>query len=134
MVYCAESRSLALLEIFVHLENHRILDEYVIAEVEIPMRLIESLQREELPNNWSSSPPTPSVQEIGDRWITETRSAALTVPSAIIPEEQNVLLNPAHPDFEKLKLGNAEKFEFDSRLLKITKQKGAKRTTKKRKS
>ena len=52
-----------------------------------------------IPKNWSSRPIAPSTKAIGDRWVKQQRSAVLKVPSIVVPEAFNDLLNPAHPDF-----------------------------------
>ena len=70
-----------------------------------------------MPKNWREEPPPPTTQQIGDTWARESRSVMLAVPSIIIPEELNYLLNPAHPDFKKITIGKPEDFTFDSRLL-----------------
>jgi RES domain-containing protein len=49
--------------------------------------------------------------------VREARSAVLAVPSIIIPDETNYVLNPAHPDFRKIRIGKAVSFAFDARLL-----------------
>jgi RES domain-containing protein len=55
--------------------------------------------------------------QIGDKWVRETRSVVLAVPSAIVPAERNFLLNPAHPDFRKLRQHKPVEFFFDPRLM-----------------
>ena len=62
--------------------------------------------------------PASATRLLGDAWARESRSAALAVPSAIIPEELNLLLNPNHPDFAKIKIAKPTPFAFDPRLLK----------------
>jgi len=62
-------------------------------------------------------PPPAATRTIGDTWAREKRSAILAVPSVIIPEELNYLLNPAHPDFRKIAIGKPAPFSFDLRLL-----------------
>ena len=55
---------------------------------------------------------------IADRWLNEKRTAVLVVPSAVVPQENNYLLNPEHPDFEKIAITTPEPFTFDSRMWK----------------
>jgi len=57
-------------------------------------------------------------KQIGDSWVESRQSLILEIPSAIVPAEKKYLINPAHPDFRKLKIGAPTKFEFDSRLIK----------------
>jgi RES domain-containing protein len=129
MVYCAGSKSLAILEMLVHLDDHLLVSHYVIAEVEIPESLIETAIINDLPENWSESPVPNSSQNVGDEWIEESRSAVLAVPSAIVGSESNYLLNPCHSDFHKIKFGDPQAFEFDTRLLKAVGKKAPKTRT-----
>ncbi|CAB1057361.1 hypothetical protein D1BOALGB6SA_2100 [Olavius sp. associated proteobacterium Delta 1] len=59
-----------------------------------------------------------SVRDLGDRWVQNQQSVILKVPGAIIPVEHNYLINPSHPDFEKIVIHSPQKFSFDPRLLK----------------
>lgn len=106
------------------------------ADIEFPEEILEKLPSKSLPQDWSVSPVPDSTKEIGDLWIEESRSAVLMVPSAIVPDENNFLINPDHDDFEKLTLGKPRGFEFDSRLLKMASSNKVSRTrkTKKKKS
>ena len=63
-------------------------------------------------------PPSHSTQRMGDAWAAENLSAVLRVPSGLIPGKRDYLINPAHRNFSKLKIGAPEPFEFDPRLLK----------------
>jgi RES domain-containing protein len=79
--------------------------------------LVESLPSSSLPTGWRQEPPLLTTQDVGNTWIREARSVVLAVPSVLIPEERNYLLNPAHPDFPKIAIGEATDFTFDPRLL-----------------
>lgn len=116
LIYCAESRSLAALEVLVHAAETGMLSavEWVCIPVVIPSELIELPTR--FPDSWRQYPHGPMTQEFGAAWVREKRSAALRVPSAVVPGEFNYLLNPAHPGFAHAKIGNAERFTFDPRL------------------
>jgi RES domain-containing protein len=116
MIYTASSRSLAALEIVIHTSNTDLLTQYVILSIEFPDRFVTSIKQSDLPGDWRDSPAPSRLQEIGDDWLSNMKSAVLAVPSIIIPEEKNYLLNPAHGDFSTLRLTNPQKFEFDSRL------------------
>ena len=61
-------------------------------------------------------PPPEALAELGSGWISAARTAVLSVPSAVVPRERNYLLNPAHPDFGKIRRGSPEPFSLDSRL------------------
>jgi RES domain-containing protein len=72
-----------------------------------------------LPRNWRlSTPPPTELQNLGSDWIRSLRTAVLLVPSAMIPEEFNVRLNPAHPDYARLEVGRPRRFQFDTRMWK----------------
>jgi RES domain-containing protein len=116
IIYTAESQSLAALEMVVHLDSSDLLDSYVVFKVEIDESLVANLKPAQLPRNWRAEPPPMRVQEIGDAWVAAGHSAALQVPSAILPAEHNCLLNPRHPDFLRFVTGKASPFRFDPRL------------------
>jgi RES domain-containing protein len=118
MVYTAESRSLALLEIAVHLDLSADLpqDRYLV-DVEIPDSIkILFINPLDLPKGWKAKPPQQISQRIGDEFVASGDAAVLRVPSAIIQEEHNYLLNPLHPDFELIRVSKKSAFPVDSRL------------------
>ena len=117
MIYTAGSIALAALEMLVHLEDDDLIFAYSYIVAHIPAELILSVKDfRPLPKNWSTSPTPASLQQLGDDWVREQTSAVLEVPTAIVPLEKNYLLNPAHPDFAKLKLEKPERFIFDECL------------------
>lgn len=120
IVYTAESRALALLEVSVHLDISEDLptDRYFV-EIEIPDN-IKALEVSimDLPVNWDSKPPILLTQVIGDDFVLNNQAAILKVPSCIVPEEYNYLINPLHPDAEKIKVTNKTSVKFDDRLKK----------------
>ena len=120
MVYLGGSRALAALEMLVHLTTPLSRAKvYKIVKVSIPSDLISDYPLGILPKNWRDHPPAQITQEIGDDWLKSNNSMnqlALRVPSTLIPEESNILLNPLHPDFKKIKTHTPEDFCFDSRL------------------
>ena len=118
VVYVASSRSLAALEMAVHLDRSTLLSSFVLIPCEFDDRFVTSVPRDTLPIDWRRDPPPPRLAEIGDAWVGAAATAVLQVPSAVIEAETNYLLNPAHPDFGRIRVGAPEKFEFDSRLIK----------------
>jgi hypothetical protein len=68
--------------------------------------------------NWRSTPAPMELRDIGMNWLNSASSLCLIVPSAVIPEESNVLINPDHPDFKKLRFFRPRKFTFDPRMWK----------------
>ena len=119
VVYAASSLALAALEVFVHLNRAHAGIRWVMFEIGIPDEVpIEALAKAQLPRTWRHNPPTGSTMRLGSEWLRPGRAVVLRVPSAIIPAESNILINPQHTDFGKLKLGRPQAFEFDSRLWK----------------
>jgi RES domain-containing protein len=118
VVYVAESQSLAVLEVLVHLDAPALLEKYVFLEVDFDVSLVLDLDRSSLPKNWQSDPVPEAIQAIGDRWVLSRDSAVLRVPSVLVPEESNFLLNPRHPDFGKIGISRPHAFRFDPRLAR----------------
>lgn len=119
VVYAASSLALAALEVFVHLNRAQAGIRWVMLEIAIPDEVsIEVRAAARLPRGWRSEPPAAATMRIGTDWLRSGRSAVLRVPSAIIPTESNLLLNPLRADFLKLRPGKARPFEFDARLWK----------------
>jgi RES domain-containing protein len=116
VVYTAESQSLAVLEMLVHLDSAEILTTYVLLEIEIDASRIVTLDKAKLPKNWRTDPVPEKVQALGDAWIATGASAVLRVPSALVPGESNFLLNPDHSDFPRLTVHKPLSFQFDPRL------------------
>ena len=116
VVYTSGTKSLAALEILVHL-NPPMFFRYVAFRLEFTESLVETLAVKNLPTDWRDEPPPPSTQAMGDAWARSARTAVLALPSVIISGEPNYLLNPAHPDFRRITIGKPEQFTFDSRLL-----------------
>ncbi len=69
-----------------------------------------------VPEDWRQLPAPPSTRKLGSRWVTESRSVVLRVPSIVVDGEFNYLLNPRHPDFARLRIGEPRPFSFDPRL------------------
>lgn len=116
MIYTAQSQSLAVLEVLVHLDSPELLKKYLLFEVAIDSSYVEELDPSTLPRNWKASPVPLAAQAIGDAWVSGARSAVLRVPSGLVPAESNFLLNPLHPDFGQLRIGQGVPFQFDPRL------------------
>ena len=119
VVYTASSLSLAALEKFVHLGAESLGIRFVSYQVDIPssVRIME-WKRSEMPKDWRTQPAPISTQKMGDEWIAGLRGAVLIVPSVVIPSESNVLLNPRHPKFTKIKISPPLAFNFDPRMWK----------------
>ena len=117
MVYTAESRSLAALEVLVHLEGPA--RGYSLLCCEFPETFVELFPAEDLPSDWRSGPAPPALAALGDAWIASGSSVVLAVPSAIVDGERNYLLNPAHLDFARVIIHPPEPFPYDERLVTL---------------
>lgn len=118
VVYMSENRSLAVLEILVHLAAS-IPDRYVPGAADIPDDVAQEVVNEDrLPANWSTLAPRDqsTTRRIGDERVEAQRSAILAVPSVVVGE-RNYVLNPAHPDFVRIAFAGPVPFQFDIRLF-----------------
>ncbi len=114
-IYLAGSRALAALETLVHMSpGLAARQQFVRFEVGIPRALLKQLDSDR--SHFQPFVET-ETQLIGDGWLDGANNPALAVPSAVIPEERNYLLNPAHPRFNEIEIGTGEAFAFDPRLL-----------------
>ena len=116
LVYLSSSRSLCALESLVHLTSlGSRKKQFSFLEVSIAKSMVQTLSVP-LPTDWRLEPPVTSTMQLGDNWLQKGSSLALQVPSAVIPEESNYLLNPLHKDFSQITLSDPLKFRFDERL------------------
>ncbi len=119
LIYLASNRSLAMAEVAVHLTIATIPSDYVMVTVYIPDNTsMQKLNDTDLPAGWNSFPHPASTQVIGDRLIIENRYCVLRVPSAVTPGDHNLLINPHHEDFKRIKITAKVKFPFDKRIFK----------------
>ena len=124
LVYTAESRALATLEVSVHLDLSEDLptDRYYV-EIDIPDEVkIFELSMEDLSENWDAKPSILETQFIGDDFVKDNDAAVLKVPSCIVPQEFNYLINPNHPEAKKMTVISKVLLRFDQRF-KQTKEK-----------
>lgn len=118
VVYASESRALAALEQLVHLHRTRLPPHFVCFSLDIPDDVaITEVRARDLPAGWRRHPGPVELQDIGTRWAESRKTVCLAVPSAVVLGEHNLLLNPRHPDFARLAIGDPEPFEFDERLV-----------------
>ena len=119
VVYCAQSPAAALLEILVHFEIdiQNLPVRYRLLKIEAPDELhVERVSADQLPADWPEKNEV--TRELGDAWLANGSAALLSVPSAIVPETVNVLLNPAHQDAKRIVIVHAGEHAIDTRLLK----------------
>lgn len=118
VVYTSSSLSLATLEVLVHLEDPEAFARlFSWVSVEIPDDLVERVDPARLPASWLADETNASSQSVGDAWLRSMRTAAFAVPSVVTPGEWNYLLNPAHPRFPEIQIGEARPFQPDPRLI-----------------
>jgi RES domain-containing protein len=117
MIYSAGSVSLACLENVVHRSSEGLSGLFKILVIEIPDDLsIEEIRISDLPENWADFTNVSLTRLSGDKWLKNKTSVALKVPSAIVPQESNCLINPEHPDFSKIRIIETRDFNFDKRI------------------
>jgi RES domain-containing protein len=122
IIYTSASISLAVLEYTVNYRRRGWVPATVLGRATIPASVrVETVSTDDLPRKWFAADPPPQLQKIGGRWLQRGDTAVLKVPSAIVVEEWNYLLNPLHADFGKLGLSTPQPFDFDRRLARSRK-------------
>ena len=117
VVYCAESRALAMLEMLVQDEPLRA--RYVVIPATLPEGMAtERVDAAKLPSDWRTPRRLQDLRAIGAEWAASKRTASLAVPSAVLPDETNYLLSPLHPEFGRIRIGNRSTLVTDVRLLR----------------
>ncbi len=118
LIYTAENRALATLEYVVHVPLSIVPKNLSIACYEIPDDIIpEEISSDALPKKWRAYPSPPRLAELGSEWALSNRSLLLRVPSAIVPSESNILINPKHPEITRITIPHIEKYAMDKRLF-----------------
>lgn len=118
VVYAVGSLSLAALELLVHLHPDRLPENLIAYGVDIPNGLaVEAVAASALPDRWDRRVEVPELRRIGERWTEQEETPVLSVPSAVIPEERNVLINPRHPAAGDIRVAYQRPFTFGPRLF-----------------
>ncbi len=118
VIYLAESSALAILEMLVHFEVE-LLPHFVVIPVRFSEKMTTTVDPTGLPKNWRAHPGPTGLRKIGDDWLKKGSTLALKVPTAVAPTGWNYLLNPAHPAFPGLEIGDPVDFEIDARLMGV---------------
>lgn len=120
VLYTAEARSLAMLEVLVHLPAADLPTDMYLLTLEVPAGLSqEEIAAADLPADWQRLTQPHPTALLGHAWLQSRRTLALRVPSVIVAQEHNLLLNPAHPEFAQVRLAaEPQPFYFDERLRK----------------
>jgi RES domain-containing protein len=119
VVYCAENPATALLEILVHfeIEIRDLPARYRLLKIAAPDDVrAERVSLDDMPSDWPEK--TEVTRAIGDRWLASGSTALLRVPSVLVPETFNVLLNPVHQDAKRIVVTRVSEHVIDPRLLK----------------
>ena len=114
IIYTSTSIALSSLEVLVHTDGVPIRKGLSLTTFQLSDKYITAL--EALPEDWNSKPPSQSTRIVGDGFIDKKVSLGLKVPSVIVPEEYNVLINPLHIDMDKLSIVGNRTYVFDTRL------------------
>ncbi|HEX5724603.1 MAG TPA: RES family NAD+ phosphorylase [Longimicrobiaceae bacterium] len=117
-VYTAESLALAVVELLVHTDPDLVPRDLAAYEIGVPDTLpVQRVSPKELPGDWREIPGHPACRLLGDAWAAVGEIPLLAVPSAVVPEETNYLLNPEHPQAAQVRVVSSRPFTFDPRLL-----------------
>jgi RES domain-containing protein len=120
-IYCGSSQALSVLEVRVH--SGEIPNDYAMATFELPDPVsIYTPSLGALPTDWRKVPPNTTTQKFGDAFIAAGTHLLMRVPSVVVPEEWNYVMNPAHPDMAGRKLLRIQGFTFDERLYDVKKK------------
>jgi RES domain-containing protein len=118
IIYTVQNRSLAMAEVAVHLTLATMPDDYLMLSIFIPDDIsVKEITGKELPKEWNVFPQIDETKAIGDKFIFDNKFCVLKVPSAVTKGDYNLLLNPVHKDFKKIKIVHQEPFPFNKRLL-----------------
>lgn len=117
MIYTASTRALACLENLVHRSGEGLNGNFKITEISIPEEAsLKTIDRKKLPENWFKMDMYNHCQKMGDQWEEEKRALLLKVPSSVIREEFNILINPNYSEFQHVEIRAVTSFRFDERL------------------
>jgi RES domain-containing protein len=112
ILYCGSTLSLCALEILANSDD--LPNNMVSIEINIPGTIvIPAYSALDLPVGWDAAMPSRASKDFGTKWAKSKKSAAISVPSAVVPKERNYLINPLHPDFIKIRFRTPEPFVFD---------------------
>jgi RES domain-containing protein len=118
VVYTSEHLSLAALEVLVHVDPDLAPDDLVAVGIDVPEDLArETIEEAKLPRKWRGYPAPSVLQRLGSEWLDGGRTPLLEVPSALVPQERNLLINPAHPGARRIRVACRERFTLDPRFL-----------------
>lgn len=116
VLYLASSRALAALEVLAHLTNVQDPESFCISVFDVPDDSVEEIKQHLLPKDWNTYPSPSSLKKKGDAFAKNNKSLLLKIPSAIVEDEYNYILNVNHPLLSQVKIVETKPFLFDKRL------------------
>lgn len=118
VIYTAESRALACLENLVHRSGEGLHQNFSLIEISVPDdTALQTIELNALPDNWHHISGYPVCRAMGREWAADHKSLLMRVPSSIIRDEFNILINPNHPEFKQVKIKRKIPFSFDRRFM-----------------
>jgi RES domain-containing protein len=127
VIYAGGTVAIAALERFVHVAGI-VPGDLVLVRIELPRTCsVERPALAKLPRSWNLVPAERGSMDFGTRWARDNRSLVLYVPSALVNEEENAVLNPAHPEFPPVKMVIERDFQYDARMYQARTSPGRRR-------
>lgn len=118
MLYCSQFLSLCVLELLVHMDFKFINRDFGFIELELPDELIATKSSKSiLKQDWRHNPPLVATQEFGSNWLLSKSDLAIKIPSAVLPVEHNILINPNHQRFSDIKIIRKGLLDLDARVV-----------------
>ncbi|OLY92725.1 hypothetical protein BUE76_13115 [Cnuella takakiae] len=115
-IYTAENRALAVLEYSVNVDLHLIPRTLQIIQLQVPDDSITICNIPDLPGNWKDVPAPAHTQRFGSRLLQAKETLMIKVPSTVVPQEFNFLINPLHPGMQQVRVLAIEDFVYDPRI------------------
>ena len=118
-LYAASTRSLALLETLAHTPAKMLqVKVYMLVTIIVPDTILpQVIDLRKLPDGWDAPDIRPFTQKTGDSFLLAKKNLLIAVPSVLLPEENNFVLNPLHPDAKKIKIVHSRRIHFDKRVV-----------------
>lgn len=113
-LYASESRALCQLEVLVHINLKQMPDDLVLLSLHVPDYLpVRTITLRELSSGWDAFPPDPFTRELGDELLRDPDCCVFRVPSSVVPEEYNYVLNPASKAFHEIEIADERELGLD---------------------
>ena len=119
VIYTSENRALATVEYLVHVPLSIVPASLGLVTLQIPDEIVpQEIAVSDLPKSWREYPAPTRLAEFGTNWATRNESLLLRVPSVVVDQEFNILINPLHPDMKRVSIFRVESYAFDKRLFR----------------